>query len=245
MSTWPLALDFGDARVGVVVPAVQSGDVVMLAGLLQADPILARVRVGTRQGQKPVRTLMHVVTDWPGHLPRAAAMIGLLAEAGADVDARLHGGTGETPLHWAASSDDVPALDALLQAGAEIDLAGASIAGGTALTLACAFAQWNAARFLVEHGATSGLWEAAALGQLDRLSELMHAEHPSPAEVTGAFWGACHGGQIRTAEYLLSKGADQSWVGWDGLTPRGAAERAKAGELLRWLAAQPQPPQTD
>ena len=39
----------------------------------------------------------------------------------------------ETPLEWAASSDDVDALDALIEDGANIEADGASIAGGTAL----------------------------------------------------------------------------------------------------------------
>jgi len=56
-------------------------------------------------------------------------------------------------------------------------------------------------------------------------------------EITGSFWGACHGGQRGTAEYLLSRGADLSWVGWDGLTPLDAAERHGATDLANWLRA--------
>ncbi len=62
------------------------------------------------------RTLLHVATDWPGHFPHVSASIVALVEAGADVNARFHGPHEETPLHWAASSDDVAALDALLDA---------------------------------------------------------------------------------------------------------------------------------
>jgi ankyrin repeat protein len=76
-----------------------------------------------------------------------------LAAAGADVDARFSGAHGETPLHWAASSDDVDALDALLDAGADIDAPGAVIGSGTPLDDAVAFGQWTAARRLVERGA--------------------------------------------------------------------------------------------
>jgi ankyrin repeat protein len=37
------------------------------------------------------------------------------------------------------------------------------------------------------------------------------------------------------AEYLLGRGADVNWVGWDGLTPLDAAQRSNADELVRWL----------
>ena len=91
------------------------------------------------------RTLLHAATDWPGHFPNNPATVRALVAAGADVDARFTGPHRETPLHWAASSDDVEVLDALLDAGADIEADGAVIAGGTPLTDAVAFGQWAAA----------------------------------------------------------------------------------------------------
>ena len=67
-------------------------------------------------------------------------------------------------MHGPASSDDVDALDALLDAGADIEAPGAVIAGGTPLDDAVGFGQWNAARRLVERGAQTAVWHAAALG---------------------------------------------------------------------------------
>jgi len=74
---------------------------------------------------------------------------------------------GETPLHWAASSDDIEVLDTLLDVGADMEASGAVIAGGTPLDDAVAFGQWKAARRLVERGAAFTLWHTAALGLLD------------------------------------------------------------------------------
>jgi uncharacterized protein len=47
-----------------------------------------------------------VVTDWPGHYPNGAASVAALVAAGADVNASFVGEHAETPLHWAASTDD-------------------------------------------------------------------------------------------------------------------------------------------
>jgi hypothetical protein len=58
---------------------------------------------------------------------------------------------------------------------------------------------------------------------------------PTPDEVTNAFWCACHGGQRRTAEYLLGRGAQLNWVGYDGLTPIDASTRGGAADLVAWL----------
>jgi len=56
--------------------------------------------------------------------------------------------------------------------------------------------------------------------------------------VTNAFWCACHGGQRAAAAYLLERGAERDWVGYDDLTPLDAARRSGAIELADWLAAE-------
>jgi ankyrin repeat protein len=182
------------------------------------------------------RSLLHVATDWPGHFPNGAAVVAMLVAHGADVGATFIGFHAETPLHWAASSDDVAVLDALLDAGADLEARGSVIDGGTALADAVAFGQWNAARRLVERGARTTLWQAAALGLLDRVqAEFAREEKPSKDEVTNAFWCACHGGQRETAEYLLERGADRNWIGHDRLTPLEAARRSDASDVVEWL----------
>jgi len=207
--------------------AIKAGDVDGLRAALDANPGLASAALGTR-------SMLHLVTDWPGHLPHAAAMIRLLVAAGADPDARPAGAGSETALHWAASSDDVEALDALLDAGADIEATGAVIAGGTPLSDAVAFGQWTAARRLVERGAHAPVREAAALGLMD----VVKAAAPAGDDATEAFWYACHGGQREAAAYLLDRGAELNWVSpWDGLTPLDAARRRQAGELAGWLEA--------
>ena len=105
---------------------------------------------------------MHIATDWPGHFPNVAATIAALAAAGADVNARTSPHPTdpnclETPLHWAASSNDVTAVDALLDAGADIEATGAVFTGGAPLSDAVVFANWEAAQRLVERGASAHL----------------------------------------------------------------------------------------
>ena len=220
------------------VQAIKHGSADELRALVDEHPGLAAGRlVGGAPSAWDGRTLLHAVTDWPGHVPDAGAKVAALAAAGANVDAAFEGGHRETPLHWAASSDDVQALDALLDAGADIDAPGAVIGGGTPLDDAVAVGQWAAARRLVERGARTTLWNAAALGLMDRVRALCEgAEPPLADELTNAFWCACHGGQREAAEYLLERGADRDWVGHDGLTPLDAARRSGATELAEWLA---------
>jgi uncharacterized protein len=222
-----------------VVEAIQTGDLARLKRLLRENPGLATARLGDDDPDGMSRTLLHVVTDWPGHFPNGAATVGALVEAGADVNARFRGPHAETPLHWAASSDDVEVLDALLDAGADIEVTGAVIAGGTPLTDARAFGQWQAARRLVARGAQTTLDDAAALGLQDRLEESFAAEtQPSAEDINRAFWSACHGGQQPAAEYLLDRGAELNWIPpWEPQTPLDAAQRSGAGELVEWLRA--------
>jgi ankyrin repeat protein len=213
------------------VAAIRAGDLPALLRLLADHPNLATERLPDDGG----RTLLHVATDWPGHFPRVSETIAALVAAGADPDAAFRGAHAETPLHWAASSDDVVALEALLDSGADIDAPGAVIGGGSPLADATAFAQWDAARRLVERGARTSLFDAAALGLLPRLRRHLDEDQPTPEAVTSAFWGACHGGRFDTAAVLLAAGADINWVGYDNLTPLDAARRNNADDLAGWL----------
>lgn len=218
------------------VDAIHTGDLPGLKRLLAENPGLARARLGENEPGGMSRTLLHVATDWPGHFPNGKTIVAVLIEAGAEVNARFSGPHTETPLHWAASSDDVDVLDTLLDAGADIEAPGGVIGGGPPLGDATAFGQWNAARRLVERGARTTLQDAATLGLMDRLESYFVSESPSAEEVADGFWGACHGGQRRSAEVLLARGADLNWLpGWERLTPLDAARRNNFDELVRWL----------
>jgi len=134
-------------RAAAAVEAISSGDTKTLKRLLREDSNLANTRIDDK------RTLLHVATDWPGHFPNNTETIAELIASGADVNAEFVGRHSETPLHWAASSDDVGAIDVLLDHGANIEARGSVIGDGTAMSDAVAFGQWQAARRLVERGA--------------------------------------------------------------------------------------------
>jgi uncharacterized protein len=232
-----MSLMAADSPLAVeVTAAIRDGDLAALRRLLRDHPDLAAARIGD---EREARTLLHVATDWPGHFPNGPAVVAALIEAGAEVDAPFVGAHPETPLHWAASSDDVEVVDALVDAGADVEAPGAVLGGGPPLADAVGFGQWRAARRLVERGARTTLWQAAALGLLDRVQEAFAgADPPAADEVTHAFWQACHGGQRRTAEYLRDRGADIDWVGWDDRTPLDIAAAQDAGEVVEWLRSQ-------
>jgi uncharacterized protein len=227
-----------DSRAVAAVEAIHTGDVEALERLLVDHPDLATARV-TDPSCGDERTLLHVVTDWPGHFPDGRGTVAALVAAGADVNAPFGGSHAETPLHWAASSDDVEVLDALVRAGADIEAPGSVIDGGGPLSDAVAFGQSRAARRLIEFGAKANLWQVAGLGLVDRLESLLGAD-PSPTrdEITNAFWCACGGGQREAAQRLLERGADINWIGHDGLTPLDAAIGGDAAELAEWLRLQ-------
>jgi ankyrin repeat protein len=232
-------LSWDDPIAVAAVEAIHGGDVEALKRLLLEHPTLATVHLGDagEQGKKS-RTLLLVATDWPGNFPNGALTVATLIAAGADVHARSAGPQGETPLHWAASSDDVAVLDVLLDHGADIEAPGAVIGNGTPIADATAFGQWKAARRLIERGAKTNLWQAAALGLMDRVAEAF-TKHPAPTpdEITNAFWCACLGSQQPAAEYLLARGADINWIGHNELTPLDTARRSGADALCEWLAS--------
>jgi ankyrin repeat protein len=219
------------------VNAIRTGDTSALAALLAQDAGLASEQI---HGS---RTPLLVAADWPGYFPNGPAIVRLLIEAGADPNADTGGDRPETPLHWAASSDDADVADALIAAGARLETPGGSI--GTPLDNAIGYGCWNVARLLVQRGArVDKLWHAAALGIGPRLEELLgSAPAPTPDDITEAFWQACHGGQRRAAERLLASGADPDAT--PGYSDQSAIEVAAAPDtqrenLVTWLRGRTQ-----
>ena len=227
-----------DQLAVAVTSAIRGGDVDSLKRLLADHPELATAVIASEKDRARGigRTLLHVATDWPGNFPNGPQIVAALVEAGADVHGRFSGPHVETPLHWAASSDDVAVIDALLDAGADIEARGAVIGGGTPMADATAFGQWNAARRLLERGAATTMWEASALGLLDRVQAGFAADpRSSEDDATACLWGACHGGHRDVAAFLFEHGADPNWIGWDDLAALDVAERAEAPDVVEWL----------
>ena len=195
-----------DPRAVALLLAVHGGDVDAIRRLLAEDPQLAQAWLVDRKGG--FRTLLHLVADWPGYFPNGAEVVHLLIQCGADPSFRHPTLCDETPLHWAASSDDVDVAAALIDGGADIEVPGGSI--GTPLANAVGYGCWHVARLLVARGARIGsLWEAAGLGDRARVDEFLAADPPpTSSDIDEAFYQACHGGQRRIAEYLLAQGAD-------------------------------------
>lgn len=233
-------IDEDDPVASELRAAIHAGDVDAVRRLLTDIPVLATARfVGRRGGSC---TALHKVADWPGYFPEGPRLVRLLVESGADPDAlttgpgREPGPGSETPLHYAASSDDVDVAEALIDAGADLETPGGSI--GTPLDNAVGYACWHVARLLVARGArVDKAWHAAALGLLGRLEELLGGDPPADV-VSQAFWHACAGGQRRAAQYLLSRGADLTWqpdyahgTPLDAATGRGTRQE----NVITWL----------
>lgn len=228
---WLLDALVDNATHETAIAAIHTGDLPALQRLLGDNPDLAGTRLTRHEG----RTLLHIATDWPGHYPNGAATIAALVAAGADPNRGCLGQHPETPLHWAASSNDIAAIDALLDAGADINAPGAVIAGGAPMADATAFGQWDAARRLLERGAATTLFEAAALGLVDEVRRHLDTVEQDTDNLNSSFWGACHGGHVATAAVLLEHGADINWAGYDGLTPLDAARRSETQSVIDWL----------
>jgi hypothetical protein len=221
------------------IAAIRAGDVATLRRLLADNPGLAASKLG---GIAKGRTPLHVVADWPGYFPNGPQVVRMLIEAGADPNARdPDQPSSETPLHWAASCDDVDVAGALIDGGADVESPGGSI--GTPLDNAIGYACWHVARLLVQRGAkVEKLWHAAALGMLARLEELLGGRSGTdPGALSQAFWHACAAGQRRAAELLLDKGADLNWVpDYAKGTPLDAAGGlgTRRDNLISWLRDQ-------
>lgn len=222
-----------DPRAKAATDALHTGNVQNLEQLLTNHPELSTAYIGdSTEG----RTLLHILADWPGKLPNAPANARTLIAAGADVNAEFYGNLhSETPLHWAASNNDIALLDTLLDCGANID-AGGGVIAETPLADARAFLQFEAAQRLIARGANTTLQDLATLGLLDRARAYVEGSPPSKTDTSYALWNACHGSQLETARFLHGMGGDVNVIPpWENLTPLDAARRSGAEDVSGWL----------
>jgi uncharacterized protein len=235
-----LTLRWNEPLAVEITAAVQRGQAGRVRQLLDKHPGLARTRIVKDGEAAGARTLLHLFADWPGHRRNPHEIVAVLVAAGADPNAPglpsdQHQGQ-ETPLHWAASNDDVELVDALLDFGANVDAPGSVIGGLGPIADAAVFGGQRAGLRLVERGARTNLYQAAALGLVDRVQAELDKD-PGPEEITRAFWAACGGDHQDVATMLLAAGADINWLGWNNQTALDAARAAQAIDLAAWLEA--------
>lgn len=233
ISLQQVSTDQADPSADAAVAAIRSGDVTALAQVLTEAPDLARAPVPGYQG----RTLLHVATDWPGYLPNGPEVVRILIAHGADPNYRGgNGKDGETPWHWAASSDDADVARALLDGGADAEAPHGSI--GTPLDNAIGYGCWHVAELLAARGARiDKLWHAAALGRLHLLETLLGSS-PNKDQISQAFWHACAARQRRAAARLLDAGADLTWTPdyAEGSPLDAASEKSTSQQnIIEWL----------
>ncbi|MGN6722917.1 MAG: ankyrin repeat domain-containing protein [Marmoricola sp.] len=214
--------------------AIRYGEVDRLRALIAEHPDLIEWQLGAPgRGRRP----LHLVTDWPGYFPNAPEIAQILIDAGAELDYRGPDGTGETALHWAASSGDADVAAVLIAAGADIEAADGSI--GTPLDNAIGYGCWNVARLLVSSGArVDKVWHAAALGMTARLRELLASGAPSQADIDQGLWHACAGGQRRAAELLVEHGADLTFTpeyGTGSMVDAATGNGTQQENVITWL----------
>jgi hypothetical protein len=238
----PMMIAEDTPRAVKLLLAIRAGDVDTIQHLLAWYPGLARAHFFPPKG-RGWRTSLHMVTDWPGYYPNGPATVQLLTQAGADPNDRSLESGSETPLHWAASSDDAEVAEALIDAGADINVPGGSI--GSPIENAVGYGCWHVARLLAARGASiSTPWVAAALGDRARLKELL-GSGPTSADLNEVFWHACAGGQLRVAMYLKNMGADitysPEYAHGRPLLHMASAPDTRREALLEWLRVQGAP----
>lgn len=118
---------------------IDQGDVDSLRLLIEKNPMLC----ASRNDDQPPPTFDNAVllyaTSWPGGRPNGAAIVKLLIDSGADPMLRFNR-VGETVLHWSASIEtDIEIVETLIDEGADVNVHGGIICGGTPLMNALYF----------------------------------------------------------------------------------------------------------
>jgi len=203
--------DSPDSRFEQAADAIASGDIATLRRLLDENPELIR----QRSSRAHRSTLLHYVSangieDFRQRTPPNIVDIArLLLDRGADVNAESDAYAGRsmtlgltaTSVHPEAAGVQIALMELLLERGAMIELQ-----PGEAVRACLANGRPLAARFLASHGAHLDFANAAGVGGLDRVKELVTTA--SQEELGRGFVWACGYGCNDVVEFLLGYGVD-------------------------------------
>jgi tetratricopeptide (TPR) repeat protein len=200
-----------DSQFEQAADAIVSGDIDTLRRLLDERPELIR----QRSSRDHRSMLLHYVSangieDFRQRTPaNIVAITRLLLDAGADVNAEsdAYGGHSmtlglvATSVHPEVAGVQVELMELLLARGATIERV-----PGEAVRGCLANERPLAARFLADHGAYLDFENAAGVGRLDRVKELV-ATTPADEMGKGFVW-ACAYGHNDVVAFLLDSGVD-------------------------------------
>lgn len=142
---------------------------------------------------------------------------------------------GTPLLHAAAQSDDPALVDAVLEAGADVEVKARW--GHTALEWAANVNARRAADFLLSRGSALNLWSAAALGRMDDVRAFL-ALGQNERAVADAFYIACRNGALDVARLLRAEGAEVDALGYFDATALHWAAVNGHEETVAWLVAE-------
>ena len=221
--------------------AIVGGDAALLRSRLEADPSL----IGAHSERAHRCMLIHYIgsNGFEGYRQKAPTnsleILNILLDAGAEVDAPAdtYGrgttlGLVATSVHPVRSGVQIPLMDRLIEAGADVN--GGS---GWPIVPACLHnGRGVAARFLADRGARLDLESAAGVGYLDVVRGFIESGEPmdSKGAVFGFGW-ACEYGQVSVVEYLLSQGMPVGVTTAHGMTGLHWAAIGGQGEVARLL----------
>jgi len=204
-----------DSKFEQAADAIVSGDIDTLRRLLDESPELIR----QRSSREHRSTLLHYVSangveDFRQRTPpNIVAITRLLLDAGADVNAESDAyarrsmalGLTATSIHPEVAGVQIELMEMLLDHGAMIERI-----PGEAVRACLANGRPLAARFLAERGAHLDLENAAGVGDLDRVKELLPSS--SKEEIGKGFVWACEYGYNDVVMFLLEHGVDPAFA---------------------------------
>ncbi len=242
-----------DAGVDINLRNEKDGDTLLIRAVRHSPDMVRMllkkkpdVNLRNNRGDSPLHPASHYTTPEQG-----AEIIQMLLDAGADVNAQNN--NGETPLYQSVCRYDVnmPVFEALLKAGADVNLGPEEHYRSTPLDMALEHGHAETAMKLLdagaditqrkEHGAiplflAAKTWSRPLMERLIKMGADIQ-EVNSPAQETVLMYVA-EVGDVETAKWLIEEGVDMNARSRWGKTAVMRALECRQDEMVRFLVAQ-------